>query len=118
MAPAQLRKDLTEFAPDSQRIRRPAANVVDLAHGDVNLGDRKPEGPNQVVDEQDVTHLLTVAVNGDRGTGSNGDQKMRHPPLVFVAELPGPVNAAHAEHYGGNTVDPVIVSYVLVGGAF
>ncbi len=42
-------------------------------------------------------------------------EKMRHPALVFVAELPRPGDARHAQHRRRQIVDARIIAHVLVG---
>src|SRR5690606_11445562 len=76
-----------------------------------------PIGCDCVVDEEDVADLLAVAVNRDRFTLQCGDEEMRDPALVFGAELARTVDAAHAEHRGGQPKRGGIVENVLIGHA-
>src|SRR5262245_2510716 len=42
---------------------------------------------------------------------------MSHPPLIFVSKLSRPVDAAHTEYNGRETVDSMIVPHILVSSA-
>ena len=73
---------------------------------------------DEIVDEQQVAHLLAVAVDRDRPSLHRADQEMRDPALVLGAVLVRPVDAAHAEHGGRETEAAGVIEHVLVGGAF
>ncbi len=67
---------------------------------------------------QHIAHLMAIAINGDGAAFEDGVEKVRDPALIFVAELPRPGDAGHAEDDGGQIVDAGVVADVLVGGAF
>jgi hypothetical protein len=91
-------------------VERPTAKPVDAAHGQLH-------GVEQVVDEQDVANLAAVAVHGDGLTGHGPHEEVGDPTLVLVALLVRAVDAAHAEHQGGQAEAPGVVEHVLVGAS-
>ena len=75
------------------------------------------EGPHEVVDIQQVAHLLAVAIDCERLAGRDRQHEVGDPALVFIAELARSINARHAKHDGAQLVDACVIVHVLVGGA-
>ena len=59
--------------------------------------DHQIDRVDQVLDEQDVTHLPAVAVDRDRLRPRRLQQEVGDPALILVAALVRPVDAAHPE---------------------
>ena len=76
----------------------PMLNAWPATLRQVPLGEQ--QRVDEVVDEQQVAHLLAVAIDRDRQALQRADQEMRDPALVLGAVLVRPVDAAHAEHRG------------------
>src|SRR4051812_44534687 len=65
-------------------VERSARKLVDaIAHHE--------HGVDQIVDEEDVADLSTVAVDRDVLPTQRANEKVREPSLVFVAELARPI---------------------------
>ena len=73
-------------------------------------------GVTLLIDEKQVSYLLAIAVNGNLSSSQCRNDEMGDPPLIFVAELPRPVNAAHAEHDRRQIIDAGVVPHILVCG--
>src|SRR5262249_3103356 len=71
----------------------------------------------QVVDEEEVANLPSVAVDGDRLAGDRGDGEPGDPALVLDAELAPAVDAGLSEDDGPQAIDAGVIPHVLVGGA-
>jgi hypothetical protein len=52
--------------------------------------ERGTHGAHQVVDPEEVAHLVAVAVHRDRRTREERAGEVRHPPLILRAELARP----------------------------
>ena len=96
---------------------RAAADVEGLLRHLVGSADRRLVGAKQIVDVQDVAHLLAVAEDGDVAPEDRGDDEPGNPALILHAELARPVDARLPERRRGDAVDPGEVEGVLVGGA-
>src|SRR5262245_36545374 len=96
-------------------IRRAAPEVEGLARARGHAAARGQECFDEVPDVQEVTHLMPVAVDGDRLVPQGTQNQVGHPPLVFGTELPGAIDARHAEHDRRQPVAACVVEYVLVG---
>jgi hypothetical protein len=109
--------ELLEQLQQAARVVGTAAKIVGPSANHIDPIARQQVGVERVVDEQQIAHLPAVAVDGDRPARERTDQEMGDPALVLGAELAGAVEAAHAEHDGGQTVHACVVEHVLVGGA-
>ena len=107
----------TELLPHAQRVRGTPADVVDLSLDSVDAIHGGFVDIQQVVDEQQVAHLLAVAKNGDGAANGRRDGKEGQPALVFHAELARPVDGRLAEDDGGQVVDAGVVAHILVARA-
>src|SRR5215471_60666 len=96
----QLPQQISKFRPYRKRVGRTTPNVEDLASHSIDIADRQAQSSNEIIDEKDVPHLLSVAVYRNRLARECRDNEMSHPPLILRAELPRAVNAAHPEHDG------------------
>jgi hypothetical protein len=72
----QVRQQLAELLPDGEGVAWPPADIEYLPGGHVDLLDRQSEGAHQVVHEEDVAHLLAVAVDCDRVPGEGRDHEV------------------------------------------
>src|SRR3546814_12853777 len=57
---------------------------------------------------------MTVAIKGDRSPLQGADQEMRDPALILRPHLPPAVDAAHAQHSGGQIETACIIQPILV----
>src|SRR6185312_4572363 len=89
--------DLLHQLVERHHVRRAAADVEDLALDPIDALDRGLEAVEKIVDEEDVAHLLAVAVDRDRLPLGRGDREPRDPALILDAELAAPVDARLAE---------------------
>jgi len=96
-------------------VARAAADVERAAAHDLDLLPRADERVDEVVDEQDIAHLSAVAVDRDRFARERAAQEVGDPALVLGAELVRAVDAAHAEHRGGQPEAARVVEDVLLG---
>ena len=98
-------------------MRRPAANVVHLPGCHVNVSQPCIVDVQQVVNEQHVTYLLAIAIDGDGLTGDGGDDKPSHPSLILDAHLSRAVDATLAKNHRWQAVDAGVVARILVSGS-
>jgi hypothetical protein len=75
------------------------------------------EGVDEIVDEQEVSDLLSVAVEGELLAGEGPDEKVGHPALILGAKLVWPVDAARAEDSRRETEGAGVVENVLIRAA-
>src|SRR3982751_6897126 len=65
-----------------------------------------------------VANLIPVAVDRQAVAAQRTEQEMCYPALILSAELPWPVDAAHAHYDRLQTEDARIVPHVLIGCPF
>src|SRR3989440_303258 len=82
-----------------EREARATADVTDQATAG-RPRDERLHRLDEIVDEEDVAHLLAVTVDRDRPTQQRADHEMGDPALVLDAELARPADAAHPEDRG------------------
>src|SRR4051812_30361277 len=81
-------------------VGRAASDIERLSGGELDLIESHDKCVDKIFDEQNVPHLHAVAVERNRQAHQGPNQKMRHPTLVFVAELMRSVDTAHTEDHG------------------
>src|SRR5690606_14727777 len=75
-------------------------------------------GVHQILHKQNVAYLAAVTVKRKRLALHGANQKVGDPALVLGSKLMGAVDAAHAEHGGGNSISAGVIQYILFGSAF
>src|ERR1051326_2700922 len=95
----------------SADVERPSGDMVHVLL-------RKQECVNEIFDEEDVAHLVSVAINGERHLLERPDEEVRDPSLILSSELMGAVNATHAKHDRPAVERSRVVEHVLLGRAF
>src|SRR5208282_1523259 len=118
--PVKLRRDIQSFPNPVQQLKqregafRAAAGIENLAANASDPAQRRIVKPHQVIDEKHVPHLLAVAVNSNAPAGKRRDDEPRDPSLILHAVLPRAVDAGLAEDDGVESVDPGIITHILV----
>src|SRR5512138_2218185 len=79
----QLLQQRAELSPNRQDVARPAADVIDLSSGAIDLLHGKVIGARQVLDVQDIAHLLAIAIDGDVPPRHSRNGHPCQPALVF-----------------------------------
>src|SRR5690606_40201369 len=92
--------DAVEALEDAQGISQPPADIERTAAQPMYVRTCELEGVHDIVDEQDIPHLSTVAVYRDRIIRDRRAHEVRNPALILVTVLIRAINAAHA-HDGG-----------------
>ncbi len=94
-----------------------AAQIECLARRKAHVILRQAHGANQILDKQQIAHLPSVAVYCDRLALHSLSQEVRHPSLIFRAELMRAVDAAHAEYSRTNAVRARVIQHILIRAA-
>src|SRR3990172_6544035 len=89
-----------------RHVLRAAADVVCLAAASLDSFDGPVGDIEQIVDEEDVADLTTVAVDRDRPAQERGNYEMGYPTLILDAELTPAVDARLAEDHRPQAKDP------------
>jgi hypothetical protein len=74
----------------------------------------KSKSTYQVINVENVPHLLTVAGDSDGAALDYRDDEVSEPALILDAELPGAIDAGHTKYYRPQTVDASVVSDILI----
>src|SRR5690554_2478510 len=93
-------------------------DVEDLAAYLIHVIPSCQECLEQVFHIEDVPYLLAIPIDMDRAAFDGLYKKMRHPPLVFGAELVWAINTTHSEHDSLKVVGTGIIQHILVCGSF
>src|SRR5262249_2002380 len=116
--PDKFRHNLPELRPNRRAVKRSSADVEYFPCRSVDSIDGQPERPHKIIHEQQVPHLLAVAVDRDRLSGQHRNYEVRHPTLILGPKLPRAVNAAHPEDDRWQVVNSAVVSDVLIRRSF
>src|SRR4030095_9008349 len=68
----------------------------------------------QIIDEENIPHLSSIAVDRDAWATQRAENEVRNPPLVLVAELAWPVYTAHAKNDCAKPKAPSVVMDILI----
>src|SRR5207302_5637592 len=99
------------------RVGGSAAHVVDLPGSTIYTLDGLQHGLDEVVNIKQVPHLVTVTVDRQLPALERRPSEVRHPALVLGAQLAAAIDAGHPKHDGGQSIDAMVISDVLVRGA-
>ena len=99
------------------RIGRPAANVEHLSGASADVFDTHRVQATEVPHIEQIPNLSAVSVDDDGHLANDGMDEVRHPALILVAILVGPINTGLSKHDGLESKAPGVITHVLVGRA-
>src|SRR6185437_7707099 len=109
-------ENLDQFK-QGKRVLDATPHVVSFPARNLNSVQRGRIRGDQVMDVENVSHLLAVTVNSYGPPRRGTDAKPCEPALILHPELPWPINAGLAKHQGSHAVNPRIIEHILVAGA-
>src|SRR5690606_22256566 len=108
--------DELEHLEQTGSARRPASDVEGSAHCSSRPLRGDAECVDEILHEEEVTNLPSIAVDDDGISRHCAYEEMGHPPLILGPELTWAVDAAHPEDDGRHIIGAGIVEHVLIGG--
>ena len=94
--PAPPLGDRVEKLEQAERVCRSTAEVEHASRDGTDIVEGAEPSRGGIIHMQRITHLPAVTVNGDGFATDCLKEEMGDPALVFGAELPRPIDAAHA----------------------
>src|SRR5690625_4149254 len=118
---AHLRFNAGQLSDQIQDIQKtdsvgwPTTDIECLARQLIDMLLQGQESRYQIVHEQDVEHLFSIAIQRDRLSLERAYQEMRHPALIFGSELMRAINTTHAQRrrrqaHAAGIIDGVLIS--------